>query len=319
MALVEAIREYRFSDAILKQKMDDLIDSVTRDIDDFSTRGIADTTAVQELIDKFDDIPDDSYYRGNVSIATQDRDEAETALKSALRTIRTMAGNKWGESDARYRIYDLGRLSAMIPEKMVRVAKNVAQIATDQLADLASEGLTTDRIDALGTLRTTLDDKIDDKASKVKERDLATQRRINAGNELYKEMVRITNIGKDLYIDTNEAKYNDYVIYNTPTTEAPADTIPTPPATESVATGTVTDQTDGSALAGVTVTAEHNGSVAATTTTDANGSFTMSGLAPGSGYVMRFTISGYEEEALTNVTLPGGEVTVFNVPLMPEA
>jgi hypothetical protein len=37
------------------------------------------------------------------------------------------------------------------------------------------------------------------------------------GNVLYAELVKLCNTGKDIFYSLNEAKYNDYVIYNTPT------------------------------------------------------------------------------------------------------
>ena len=44
----------------------------------------------------------------------------------------------------------------------------------------------------------------------------ATQERIRKGNVLYNEYVRISEIGKSLFVDNDEAKYNNYVINDAP-------------------------------------------------------------------------------------------------------
>jgi hypothetical protein len=51
--------------------------------------------------------------------------------------------------------------------------------------------------------------------SRVSERDSATQNRAQKGNALYDKVVELCNVGKHIYEDTDEAKYNDYVIIHT--------------------------------------------------------------------------------------------------------
>lgn len=63
------------------------------------------------------------------------------------------------------------------------------------------------------------------------------------GNALYKAIVKICNTGKDIWYETNESKYNDYVIYNTPSGK------PEPTGTGTVR-GTVTN-TDNAPVEGV--------------------------------------------------------------------
>lgn len=41
---------------------------------------------------------------------------------------------------------------------------------------------------------------------------IATQNRVLAGNSVYAELVRLCDIGKTLFQDSDEAKYNDYVL-----------------------------------------------------------------------------------------------------------
>jgi len=62
-----------------------------------------------------------------------------------------------------------------------------------------------------------LDAAIDAVAASNETRDLATQTRIEKGNALWAEMTYLASIGQTLYADTNEAKYNDYVLIGSST------------------------------------------------------------------------------------------------------
>jgi hypothetical protein len=72
-------------------------------------------------------------------------------------------------------------------------------------------------------LATNLDKAIDDIEDKIENRDLETQDRVQKGNALWAEMSKLSSIGKSVYEDIDEARYNDYVL-----TPAPAKTAPPP-------------------------------------------------------------------------------------------
>ena len=50
----------------------------------------------------------------------------------------------------------------------------------------------------------------------VSDRDIATESRVETLNNLYSLLVKYTGIGQDIFYKVNEAKYNDYVLYDTP-------------------------------------------------------------------------------------------------------
>jgi hypothetical protein len=70
-------------------------------------------------------------------------------------------------------------------------------------------------------MATLLDTQIDDAEEKQETRDLETQNRVQKGNALWAKMVELASIGKSIYVDTNPAKYNDYVLISTPSPDAP--------------------------------------------------------------------------------------------------
>ena len=52
---------------------------------------------------------------------------------------------------------------------------------------------------------------------KVSDRDIMVERRTELGNNLYEELIVLCNIGKDIWIDKDNVKYEQYVIYESNT------------------------------------------------------------------------------------------------------
>ena len=48
---------------------------------------------------------------------------------------------------------------------------------------------------------------------RVADRDIAVERRVDMGNLIYQEMVTLCDIGKDIWAETDLAKYENYAIY----------------------------------------------------------------------------------------------------------
>ncbi|MEP7168991.1 MAG: hypothetical protein ABI855_06425 [Bacteroidota bacterium] len=213
-----AVRHYKFSDAFLKQRCDDGSAVVMRDQSEFTPRGItaADNTAFLAQSEAFGEIPDDEELQGDIGTAVENKDAAAELLRVKIRSVRTMAENKWGDHAARFRTYDFKDMSELPDDDLVKLGKRVSRVGNKQLVDLASEGLDAAFLTALDVLVTDLDRKIDFVKGAEENRDIATEDRIEAGNALYKVLVRFCNTGKDIWINRDEAKYNDYVIYDTP-------------------------------------------------------------------------------------------------------
>ena len=53
----------------------------------------------------------------------------------------------------------------------------------------------------------------------IANRDNAAKERVEKANELYALLTRYCEIGKSIWYETNEAKYNDYIIYTNTITE----------------------------------------------------------------------------------------------------
>ena len=89
----------------------------------------------------------------------------------------------------------------------------VHRLATNLFASLEEYGLTTAHLEALATLA---DEylaawKVQDQA--IDDRETGVESRITAGNDLYNDVSRLSELGKRLWWDKSESHYNDYVMY----------------------------------------------------------------------------------------------------------
>ncbi len=211
-------RIYPMADADLKQLADKLKTSIVRDATDFATRNIAaaQLTAYQATVNVFDATTTDEELSGLVTDAVEKRDAIVENAQKAIRTIRNMAEITYN-SKGKYATFGFDDLSKLTPNDLYRLATRVVRVGNQLLAELSAQGLTAIQLTALSTLATQLDIAIDFVAEKIETRDLETQDRVIKGNLLWAEMSRLASIGKSLFEDTNEAKYNDYVLVGSST------------------------------------------------------------------------------------------------------
>lgn len=207
-------RIYTFSDASLKQKSDSVAESMDRDASEFATRGIT-AGMIEDFADlstDFGNMDTDEMWIGSVTEATQAKDTLAETVKTKIRIIRNMAEIKWTTKNGKYRSYGFEDMNQLSDEKLVRLGRRVITVVTAQQADLASEGFTAGMLTELTEAVNDFDDSIDSKNSAEKERDVAQQTRVEAGNELYTFLDKYCSIGKSIWY-SDPAKYNDYVIY----------------------------------------------------------------------------------------------------------
>ena len=211
-------RSYNFSDAHLAQLVDAKINYAKRDTAQMTPRGVTDTVldAIQEANDDFKDLPDDVELAAAVTEEVDKRKERRSMLESKLGNLRTMAQNVFGQNSARYRAFGLEGMVSETDDNLCRLAKRALRQGTAAQADLNSEGCSPAFLIELKEFIKEFDDRIDDVKTAEADRNLGTELRIEKGNALYSSIDKVCNTGKDVYRETDPAKYNDYVIYNTP-------------------------------------------------------------------------------------------------------
>lgn len=216
----EVFRAYNMTDAQLVQTCDNLLHAADRDDAEMSVRGYSTTRRQQisVLRDDFSNFPPDTYFSSVRLEATENKNVSRERLEIKIRSILVMAANKFGVNTAKYKRFGGSDLSRQTDEQIIRSAKLVHLTATSLLNELASEGLTNTWLVELDTLRQELDDNLDQQKIAERERDIATEERVEKGNNLYSELTKLASVGKDIWYSLNESKYNDYVIYDTSST-----------------------------------------------------------------------------------------------------
>ena len=217
MAKPQETRHYGMADADLKQMADNLIDSIERDAADFVTRNITSgrVKAFAELITTFDDSSTDEELQGQLSADVISKDDLAENIRKAIRQIRNMAEIQY-QGRGKYKTFGFEDMANFSDSDLHRMTKRVLRMANTLMPELAVQGLTGAQITALDQMNQDLDAAIDTVASSSETRDIATQDRIEKGNALWEEMGTLASIGQSLYADTNEAKYNDYVLVDGP-------------------------------------------------------------------------------------------------------
>lgn len=206
-------RLYSMADADLKQKADGLKATITRDLADFAKRNITATQvdAYQTTIDAFDETTTDEELKGAVTVAADEKNVIAENTRVAIRAIRGMADTAYN-GKGKYNIFGFEDLARLTDADLYKLAKRVVRVGGKLFTDLAAQGLTQAQLTELDTLAKSFDTAIDAVEEAIENRDLETQDRIIKGNTLWQEMLRLAAIGKSLYEDTNEAKFNDYVL-----------------------------------------------------------------------------------------------------------
>lgn len=211
-------RSFKLADAVLKQKADEFINLLDRDIVEFTDRGYspAKKSELTDARNAVEDFPSDEQLEAIKIDLTNQKETARRALEKSMRTILNMAENTFGFGSAKHREFGASDITRQPDAEIVRNARIMSATADKYLRDLEKEGLTEDKIATLITQRDALDLAIDAQAKGISDRDVATEDRIEVLNTLYQLLLKYAGIGQDIFYETDEAKYNDYIIYDTP-------------------------------------------------------------------------------------------------------
>ncbi len=215
MPLKPLRRRYFMTDAELSSFTFNLLSSMTRDDTEFTARGITsvERTALETLATAFEALPDDEFYRAEVSLAVQNKDDLRAAMEVKVRDIVQCAIIKWGEGSPQYKKFSTRKMTRESDKSFLTTARQVVLVGTNYLTDLTSAGLTQTMLDDLEDDADSFHDALIAIYDAEELRDDKTQERIEKGNEIYELVAKYCQIGKIIWDDVDEAKYNDYIIY----------------------------------------------------------------------------------------------------------
>jgi hypothetical protein len=201
--------------------MREKLNYVKRDITEFNKFGVDELalTDAMDLNSTFSNILTDEELEGLQILATQSKDAAGTALKTDIGLIMKRAESKYGKDSGNYRRFGVEGIADLDGGQLVYVAKRVLRVATLLLTELASKGLTQAILTEYASSISTFEKALEAQEDSMAARDIATEERATSANELYTVVSDLCSTGKRIWENRNEAKYNDYLLYDTPSGE----------------------------------------------------------------------------------------------------
>lgn len=211
----DPVRLYKFSDATLIDEANAKHVFMTRDAADFAGYGVdaAALAAFTALIDAFELFPPDHVYEAEVTTITQTKDGLRDEMNTMAKAVLTRARVTWGADSGKYKEMNEPSISQMTDKEFLVTCRSIAARAEEYLTELTAAGLTQLMIDDLKAKYAAFELALAEKREKIANRDDKSVERVKKGNEIYELMVKYCDIGKTLFYETNEARYNDYIIY----------------------------------------------------------------------------------------------------------
>ena len=209
------VRIYKFADSWLIELCNRTRNFILRDIAEFGAYSVDALVmdAFQTETNTFEAFQTDEELAGVQSEKTEAKDAAVEAVKTDIRSIMARVESKHKSHTARYRRFGTKGMNAMDNNHLLACGRRVARVATAVLADYADVGLTALIITGLETKCQTLEVALDEQSDAIADRDIATEDRIELGNALYDKLMDYCSFGQQIWAETDEAKYNDYIIY----------------------------------------------------------------------------------------------------------
>lgn len=194
-----------------------VVDSMNRDSTELAVRGVTQTNIddFEALGNAFEIFPTDDIYKAEISIVAEEKTNSRNICYDKIQRISGYFEQNWGLNSPYYKQLGIRYLSDMRDGDFLVAARRVVQVSTTRLSDLTPIGLTQTEIDDLDAEAQIFEDKIHAIYSKTAEREIKTQERTNLANSLYNELKKYSTIGKLVWENVDEAKYNDYVIHKT--------------------------------------------------------------------------------------------------------
>lgn len=302
----EIFREFNLTYGSLIQKADDLMSSAVRDLIDLLKYGLTqETIDTTKLIrDEFVEMPTDAELVGDKIGKTEAKTNKAEELREGIKDIENRVGLKYGKKSWQRRKVNTGELSRLSDAELCRIGYSTARIATGFVDEQGSMGLTQELLDKLKTTTKDFDDLIDLQEDAIKERDISTQERRLKANALYEKIIHISDTGKAAYFGKDEARYNDYVIYNTASGTRITEGF-------GMLTGVVKGENN-ILLEGAIIKAEGS---ELTTTSIANGEYIINDIPVGT-YSFIASAEGYKNSVLTNIEITSGETKEIDFELV---
>lgn len=208
-------RKYNYPDADLYMQCLEKIRIANDDRQQFKQYGYSmeRLKTFKQKCDRFGKLPTDDELIGDQMITTDKKYAAAESLKNAIRSVMTRVAMKYSVRSGRYRKFGTQKMGDMTDAQLIFCARRVVRVARQQMDFLSDVGLNEDILRRVSNASSTFENAVNIQHDRVAERDISVERRTDLGNEIYDELIVLCNIGKDIWAETNRAKYDNYVLY----------------------------------------------------------------------------------------------------------
>ena len=222
MATSDIKRDYTMLDSELCMYASNLCRRLTRDLSSVSSFGITagSISSLKVIGDAFEVFPPDDAFLGDSMLANQTKNELAEQVRESIRNMALRLQLKWGTGSPQYRSLGDLNVSKANDEILLGNARKVLGRMENYLSELNTTGLVQDNIDDFHDLIESYENSLNEVSNAIELRDRKTKERITKGNELYSYVVNYSEIGKRVFEKTDPARYNDYILYSTPSSSA---------------------------------------------------------------------------------------------------
>ncbi len=189
-----------------------------KDFSVLETYGINETfkEAVETKIEELSNIGSDPEYQGEAMDFCEIKDKNADDVRVMIRTIMSRVENVFKPGSGKWKRFDTKGLSQMNDHLLARCGFRVVRICNVYLSQLTPKGITPAMLTELNDLTTQFYKSWDDFHDAECNRVCMTTERLTLGNELYDLITEMYGYGKDYWYTRNEARYKNYIIYDTP-------------------------------------------------------------------------------------------------------
>lgn len=210
-------RLYKFSDANLVITTKEKIAFMYRDIATLVPFGItitqlkhleAETNAFLNTVTDIEAVNNQKEVSANKSAKAEQ-------LRGAIRVVMLRVELLYGSKSATYKKFGTTAISRQKNSDLLITSRRVVRVANEFLTALATTGLTAEMLNEIAFIGDEFETLLIDHKIKMGDRDIMQENRVEAGNTIYKTLVKYTTIGLNIWANSNVAKCNDYVLYST--------------------------------------------------------------------------------------------------------
>lgn len=188
-------------------------DTVIRDIAEFEKFGITSSkvTAFQSQVTALDNTPRDEEFQALVIDATNTKNQLAEEAKTLIRKAIVFIKDVYPDNSGIFKALNTAKLAHKNNDELSRTVYGIVRIARLKEESFLPELQVV--VNELEGVNNQLLQMLKEQHLTIQDRDIATHERIELANSVYSQLSRFNYVGRTIWAETHEAKYNDYVVY----------------------------------------------------------------------------------------------------------